>query len=124
MPQPDAQPLAQRCGIDVEPGIASKLCARGGGRCFADTRTFGIPYDRGARWIHMPDTNPVAKLGLKPGLDIYAAPLSQRLRIGLRHAREGEMEDFVANLWRCNRASYKASRGRTEVSCAHAPPAS
>jgi hypothetical protein len=42
---------------------------RVGGRCFTDTRTFGIPYDRGAHWIHMPDTNLIAKLGLKTGLD-------------------------------------------------------
>jgi hypothetical protein len=71
---------------------------RVGGRCYTDTRTFDIPYDRGAHWIHMPDTNPVAKLGLKTGGDIYAAPPSQRLRIGLRYARDGEMEDFFANI--------------------------
>jgi hypothetical protein len=59
-----------------------------GGRCYTDTRTFGIPYDRGAHWIHMPDTNPVAKSGLKTGVNIYAAPPSQRLRIGLRYARD------------------------------------
>src|SRR5262249_34557415 len=41
---------------------------RVGGRCFTDMRTFGIPYDRGAHWIHMPNTNPVADLGLKAGL--------------------------------------------------------
>src|SRR5262249_60686266 len=35
---------------------------RVGGRCFNDTRTFGIPYERGAPWIHMPQTTPVAKL--------------------------------------------------------------
>src|SRR5262249_7562178 len=70
---------------------------RVGGRCFTDTHTFGIPYDRGAHWLHMPDTNPVAKLGLKSGLDVYAAPPRQLLRLGLgsgitRYARDGEME--------------------------------
>src|SRR5262245_53405429 len=35
---------------------------RMGGRCVTDTRTFGVPFDRGAHWIHMPDINPVAKL--------------------------------------------------------------
>src|SRR6266487_3244021 len=95
---------------------------RVGGRCFTDTRTFGIPYDRGAHWIHMPDTNPIAKLGLKTGLDLYAAPPGQRLRMGLRHAREGEMEDFLANLVRCNRAIYNAARGRTDISGAQALP--
>src|SRR6266700_8029162 len=105
---------------------------RVGGRCFTDTRTFGIPYDRGAHWIHLPDTNPVAKLGLKTGLGIYAAPPSQRLQLGrpqddpqhrpLRYAREGEMEDFLANLVRCNRAIDNAARGKTDVSCAQVLP--
>ena len=93
-----------------------------GGRCFTDTRTFGTPYDRGAHWIHMPDLNPVAKLAPKTGLDIYPAPPGQRLRIGLRNAREGEMEDFLANLVRCNRAIYDAARGKNDVSCGQALP--
>jgi Flavin containing amine oxidoreductase len=87
-----------------------------GGRCFTDTRTFRVPYDLGARWIHMPDTNPVARLGLKTGLNIYAAPPSQRLRIGLRYARDAEMEDFLANLVRCRRAIDNAARGKSDVS--------
>ena len=33
-----------------------------GGRCFTDTHIFGFPYERGARWIYMPDVNPLAKL--------------------------------------------------------------
>jgi heterodisulfide reductase subunit A-like polyferredoxin len=40
---------------------------RWGGRCFTDMRTFGIPYERGARWIYMPDTNPMAKLAITTG---------------------------------------------------------
>src|SRR5690242_2653401 len=28
-----------------------------GGRCLTDTATFGVPYDRGAHWLHMPDIN-------------------------------------------------------------------
>ncbi len=93
-----------------------------GGRCFTDMRTFGTPYDRGAHWIHMPDVNPVAKLAPRTGLDIYPAPPGQRLRITRRNAREGEMEDFLANLVRCNRAIYDAARGKNDVSCAHALP--
>jgi choline dehydrogenase-like flavoprotein len=93
-----------------------------GGRCFTETRTFGMPYDPGAHWIHMPDLNPLVKLASKTGLDIYPAPPGQRLRITRRNAREGEMEDFLANLVRCNRAIYYAARGRTDVSCAQALP--
>src|SRR5689334_3183157 len=32
-----------------------------GGRCVTDTRTFGVPFDRGAHWVHFPDMNPVAR---------------------------------------------------------------
>jgi len=39
-----------------------------GGRCFTDTRIFGFPYERGARWIYMPDVNPLAKLAAKTGI--------------------------------------------------------
>jgi hypothetical protein len=28
-----------------------------GGRCITDSSTFGVPFDRGARWIHNPETN-------------------------------------------------------------------
>src|SRR5215472_9689660 len=42
-----------------------------GGRCVTDTSTFGVPFDRGAHWLHMPDINPVAKLGAQTGLDLY-----------------------------------------------------
>src|SRR5437867_1401734 len=43
-----------------------------GGRCITDTTTFGVPYDRGAHWIH--NNNPVSKLAKGTGLDVYPAP--------------------------------------------------
>jgi len=64
----------------------------------------------------------LAKLATKAGLDIYPAPLSPRLRVGLRNAREGEMEDFLAHLLRCNHSISDATRGRVDVSCAQALP--
>src|SRR5882672_2300708 len=45
-----------------------------GGRCITDTKTFSVPYDRGAHWIYAADINPLAKLAVQSGLDIYAAP--------------------------------------------------
>src|SRR5258706_145977 len=92
-----------------------------GGRCITDTKTFGIPYDRGARWIYAADINPLAKLGMQSGLDIYAAPPGQRMRIGRRYAREGEMEDFLASLVRANTAIADAAR-KSDVACAQALP--
>jgi monoamine oxidase len=95
---------------------------RVGGRCVTDTRIFGVPYDRGAHWIHQPDINPLVKLAPKTGFEIYAAPPDQRVRIGRRNAREGEMEDFLAALVRSNRAIAEAARGKADISAAQALP--
>jgi monoamine oxidase len=93
-----------------------------GGRCVTDNATFGVPFDRGAHWVHMPDINPVARLGSRSGLEIYPAPPGQKLRIGKRNAREGEMEDYLATLVRANRAIQEAARGKADVSCMQALP--
>src|ERR1700709_1737392 len=91
-----------------------------GGRCLTDTTTFDAPFDRGARWIHNPDTNPMIKLARGAGLDVVPAPLGQKIRIGRRNARAGEVEELLATLVRANRAIDDASRGRADVSCAAA----
>lgn len=95
---------------------------RVGGRCITDTQIFSVPFDRGARWVHMPDINPLAKLAGRAGVELYPAPPGQKIRIGLRNAREGEMEDFLAALVRANRAIKDAARGKADVNCAQALP--
>jgi monoamine oxidase len=93
-----------------------------GGRCVTDTRIFGVPFDRGAHWVHFPDVNPVARLAGRAGVEIYPAPPGQKLRIGKRNAREGEMEDYLATLVRASRAIQDAARGKADVSCMQALP--
>jgi monoamine oxidase len=92
-----------------------------GGRCVTDTSAFGVPFDRGAHWVHMPDINPVAKLGAQTGLDIYPAPPGQRVRIGRRYAREGEMESYLGGTVRATTAIADASR-KNDLACAQALP--
>jgi len=92
-----------------------------GGRCVTDTRIFGLPYDLGAHWIHTPNLNPLTKLGTRRGLEIYPAPASQKVRVGRRYAREGEMEDFLAAQVRANRAIIDAAR-RADVACEQTLP--
>src|SRR5262245_245985 len=94
---------------------------RVGGRCITDTRTFGVPYDRGAHWIRQLDVNPVAKLGRTAGLDLYAAP-GQKLRMGRRNAREGEFEDFLAALVRGAGAIREKGEDGRDVAAAQALP--
>jgi monoamine oxidase len=92
-----------------------------GGRCVTDTALFGVPFDRGAHWVHMPDINPVAKLATQTGLDLYPAPPGQRVRIGRRYAREGEMEDYLGGTVRATTAIADAAR-KNDLSCAQALP--
>src|SRR5258705_1020458 len=91
-----------------------------GGRCFTDTRIFGFPYERGARWIYMPDVNPLAKLAAKTGVNLEPAPPGPRLRNGSRYAHPGETEGFLASVARYNRAISSAGLDADHVSCAQA----
>jgi len=114
-------------------GAARKLVAGGhsialieasnriGGRCITDTQTFGVPFDRGAHWIHIPETNPVLRLG-REGLQIDQAARALRLRVGVRNAREGEVEDFLVAQVRSRRAIAEAARAATDISCVQALP--
>ena len=102
--------------------IVVEATSQVGGRCLTDTATFGMPFDRGARWLHNPDTNPMIRLARNAGLDLSAAPLGQKIRIGQRNARAGETEEFLAALVRANRAIDDASRGKADLSCAAVLP--
>jgi monoamine oxidase len=102
--------------------IVVEAASQVGGRCLTDTATFEAPFDRGARWLHNPDTNPMIRLARDAGLEIHAAPVGQRIRIGRRNARAGETEEFLAALVRANRAIDDASRGRADVACASVLP--
>ncbi len=93
-----------------------------GGRCLTDTTTFDVPFDRGARWLHNPDTNPMIRLARGAGLDISVAPFGRKIRVGRRNARAGETEEFLAALVRANRAIDEASRGNADASCASVLP--
>jgi monoamine oxidase len=93
-----------------------------GGRCSTDLTTFGVPFDRGARWIHNADSNPMVKLARTAGLDMSSAPVGYKIRVGRRNARPGETEQFLAAMVRANRAIDEASRGRLDTSCAAALP--
>jgi monoamine oxidase len=92
-----------------------------GGRCWTDTQTFGVPFDRGARWLYTQLANPVARLARSVGMDVYAAPQAQKIRIGRRNARAGETEDFLATLVRTNRALGDPTR-KADLSAQDAMP--
>src|SRR5438067_4430105 len=102
--------------------IVVEAAGQPGGRCITDIATFDVPFDRGARWIHNPETNPMIRLARAAGLDVMPAPSGQKIRIGRRNARPGETEEFLAALVKANRAIDEASRGKLDVSCASVMP--
>ena len=75
-----------------------------GGRCLTDLNTFDVPFDRGAAWLHNPESNALVKLARGAGLDVASAPPGQKLRIGRRNARPSESEDLLVTLVRASRA--------------------
>ncbi len=93
-----------------------------GGRCVTDTQTFGVPFDRGAHWIHQVDVNPLLKPAPPSGFAVYPAPRGQSLRVGPRPARDSELENFLAGLVRAHRAIGEAARGKGDMAAASALP--
>ena len=91
------------------------------GRCQTDTSSFDVPFDRGARWMHNPETNPMIKLARAAGLEITTAPSGQKIRIGRRNARAGETEEFLAAVVRANRAIDESARRLKQQLDAHGP---
>jgi hypothetical protein len=53
---------------------------------------------------------PLLRLAPRRGLDVYPAPQSQKVRIGRRYAREGELEDFLTVQVHATRAIDDAAR--------------
>jgi monoamine oxidase len=102
--------------------LVLEAAARLGGRCHTDTATFGLPFDRGARWLYDPDANPVVRQAREAALTLAPAPRGQKTRVGRRNARAGEAEDFLATLVRANRALDAAARGKADVAAASALP--
>ena len=103
--------------------IVVEADSRIGGRCWTDKAAFDVPFDRGARWLYNPETNPMVRLARNAGLGMSAAPLNQKIRVGQRYARAGETEEFLAALVRANRAIDEASRGgKVDVACASVLP--
>lgn len=112
---------ARRIAAAGRKAIVLEAASQPGGRCITDNSTFGVPFDRGARWIHNPETNPMIRLGRAAGLEIMPAPSGQKIRIGRRNARAGETEEFLAALVKANRAIDEASR-KFDVSCGSVMP--
>jgi phytoene dehydrogenase-like protein len=97
---------------------------RMGGRCFTDTATFKLPYDRGACSIHLPAQSSLAKLAAQNGTELYPDPERQQFRVRSRNGLEKnlgeihsklELEEFYAKRVRCYAAIAQAAAGKDDI---------
>jgi monoamine oxidase len=104
---------------------------RMGGRCFTDTATFNLPYERGACSIHLPTQSSLARVAAQNGIELYPDPERQQFRARGRNGLEKdlqenrsklELEEFYADRVRCYAAITQAA-GKDDISCAKALPA-
>src|SRR5262249_58664114 len=64
--------------------VLLEAAGRIGGRCVTHTPPFGLPWGRGAHWLHTPDIHPIVRLAGPTRLHVYPAPPGQKVRIGRR----------------------------------------
>jgi Flavin containing amine oxidoreductase len=104
---------------------------RMGGRCFTDTTTLNLPYERGAFSIHLPEQSSLVKLAAQNGTELYPDPERQQFRVRSRNGLEKnleeihsklELEEFYAERVRCYAAIAQGAAGKDDISCAKALP--
>src|SRR5690606_36537954 len=61
---------ARRIAAAGRKAVVIEASNRLGGRCWTDMETFGVPFDRGARWIYGQSDNPVARLARSVRMDV------------------------------------------------------
>jgi monoamine oxidase len=113
---------ARRLAAMGRPYVLLEASSRVGGRAVTDMQTFGVPFDMGAHWIHMPGLHPLSRLGKKAGFDIYRAPDEPRLFINGREGSDGEYAAFDDALERAEQAITAAGSAARDVPASNVLP--
>lgn len=95
---------------------------RVGGRTLTDTDLFGVPFDMGAHWIHMPALHPLSMLGRQAGFTLYRAPSDVRLFVGSREASKADYRAYDAAVARAEEAIWKAGRQGRDIPASEVVP--
>jgi monoamine oxidase len=84
---------ALACGLTV---TVLEAKDRIGGRAHTDTATFGVPWDRGAHWLHHARHNPFTRFADQEGLRYQQTPIPRRLwsEGWADAALEAELDDY------------------------------
>ena len=83
-----------------------------GGRAHTDSATFGVPWDRGAHWLHNASRNPFTAFADAEGFVYDQTPVERRLwSAGWADAAlQAELDDYVARGFAAVRAAGVAGR--------------
>ncbi len=95
---------------------------RVGGRVVTDLSTFGLPYDRGAHWLHNRSANPLVEWGRDQGFDIYPVADREILYVGNRVASADEARAYDRAYRAAIRAIGKAGKKGRDVSPSEVVP--
>src|SRR5690349_247068 len=104
-------------GVDV---VVLEARDRIGGRAFTERTSFGVPFDRGASWLHSADRNPVTALA--QDLDFDAVPDEGDTRV-YAGSSEDEEDAFTDATERIEAALAKIAESGRDISVAQAMPA-
>jgi monoamine oxidase len=102
--------------------VVLETAAYVGGRCVTKQSEAGLPYDLGAHFLHMPELNPLYRLGAEHGFDVYPASDDYWLQ---RNRREASLSDYDAleAAWaRVDAAVFAHPATAADVDCASLMP--
>lgn len=96
--------------------------SRIGGRVITDHKTFGVPFDVGAHWLHRASHNPFVSYGQQNGFTLYPAPDEMSLFVGDREATSAEYRAYGRAYRKTEAAITKAGSRSKDVSAASVVP--
>lgn len=96
-----------------------------GGRAYAESQTFGVPYDHGCGWLHSADANPLTKMaqsfGIKTQVDTDDGD-SWWLYDGAKEATDSDYETATKAYETLERRIDEAGDAGQDVACAKFKP--
>lgn len=96
--------------------------SRVGGRAYAESDTFGVPYDHGAHWVQNERANPYFARGKASGHRFYKATDNWSIYADAGPATEAQEAEMWANWEAVSGAMAKAAKGGQDVAPASVAP--
>ena len=94
-----------------------------GGRCFTDTATFGVPFDRGAAWLRGVDHNPLTGMAHLHAFDVGASDTNEMLFVNGAAQPRAANDAFERAYFALSGAFADAAEQEDDVAAASVTPA-